>query len=88
MALPKLFQRIFWHNDTTPAINEDNLNAMSKAIDDIDDRLIALIMETEVKNATPKKTVKKKKTNILSVANAKLLLMIMINSVQTADVYS
>lgn len=42
MALPKLFQRIFWHNNTTPAINEDNLNAMSKAIDDIDDRLIAL----------------------------------------------
>lgn len=40
MALPKLFQRIFWHNNTTPAINEDNLNAMSKAIDDIDDRVI------------------------------------------------
>lgn len=40
MALPKLFQRIFWHNDTTPALNEDNLNAMSKAIDDIDDRVI------------------------------------------------
>lgn len=42
MALSKLFQRIFWHNNTTPAINEDNLNAMSKAIDDIDDRVIAL----------------------------------------------
>ncbi|MBQ1569497.1 MAG: hypothetical protein IIZ78_00130 [Clostridiales bacterium] len=42
MALPKLFQRIFWHNNTTPAINEDNLNAMSKAIDDIDDRVIEL----------------------------------------------
>ena len=42
MALPKLFDRIFWHNNTTPAINEDNLNAMSKAIDDIDDRVIAL----------------------------------------------
>lgn len=42
MALPKLFQRIFWHNNTTPAINEDNLNAMSKAIDDIDNRVIAL----------------------------------------------
>lgn len=38
----KLFERIFWHNDTTPAINEDNLNAMSKAIDDIDDRVIEL----------------------------------------------
>lgn len=42
MALPKLFERIFWHNNTTPAINEDNLNAMSKAIDDIDNRVIVL----------------------------------------------
>lgn len=42
MALPKLFQRILWHNNTTPAINEDNLNAMSQAIDEIDDRVIAL----------------------------------------------
>ena len=40
MALPKLFQRIFWHNNTDPAINETNLNAMSKAIDAIDDRVI------------------------------------------------
>lgn len=38
----KLFQRIFWHNNTTPAINENNLNAMSKAIDDIDNRVIEL----------------------------------------------
>lgn len=42
MALPKLFTRIFWHNNTTPAINEDNLNAMSKALDDIDNRVIEL----------------------------------------------
>lgn len=42
MALPKLFQRIFWHNNTTPAINEDNLNAMSKGLSDVDDRLIEL----------------------------------------------
>lgn len=42
MALPKLFQRIFWHNDTDPAINETNLNAISKAIDDIDDRVIQI----------------------------------------------
>ena len=41
----KLFDRIFWHNDTTPAINETNLNAMSKAIDDIDDRVIELADE-------------------------------------------
>lgn len=42
MSLPKLFERIFWHNNTTPAINEDNLNAMSQAIDEIDDRVIML----------------------------------------------
>lgn len=42
MALPKLFQRIFWHNNTTPAIQEDNLNAMSKGLSDIDDRVISL----------------------------------------------
>lgn len=42
MALPKLFQRIFFHNNTTPALNEDNLNAMSKGLDDVDDRLINL----------------------------------------------
>lgn len=42
MALPKLYNLITWHNETTPAINEDNLNAMSKAIDDIDDRVIEL----------------------------------------------
>lgn len=49
MALPKLFQRIFWHNNTTPAINEDNLNAMSKGLSDVDDRVVELagtIMET------------------------------------------
>lgn len=42
MALPKLFNLITWHNNTTPAINEDNLNAMSEAIDNIDDRVIGL----------------------------------------------
>ena len=38
----KLYDLITWHNNTTPAINEDNLNAMSQAIDDIDDRVIEL----------------------------------------------
>lgn len=38
----KLFERIFWHNNTTPALNETNLNLMSKAIDDIDNRVIEL----------------------------------------------
>lgn len=38
----KLYNRIIWENGTTPALNEDNLNAMSKGIDDIDDRVIDL----------------------------------------------
>ena len=38
----KLYNRIIWENDTTPALNEDNLNAMSKGIDDIDDRVLDL----------------------------------------------
>ena len=49
MALPKLFQRIFFHNDTTPALNEDNMNAISKGLSDVDDRVIGLagtVMET------------------------------------------
>lgn len=40
MALPKLYEQIVWHNNTTPALNEDNLNSMSQAIEDIDDRVI------------------------------------------------
>lgn len=42
MALPKLYDRVYWDNNTTPAINEDNLNSLSKAVDDIDDRVISL----------------------------------------------
>jgi len=42
MALPKLFQRIFFHNNTTPSINEDNFNAVSKGLSDVDDRVISL----------------------------------------------
>lgn len=38
----KLYDKITFHNETTPALNETNLNAMSKAIDDIDDRVIEL----------------------------------------------
>jgi len=36
----KLYERIDFENGTTPALNDTNLNAMSKAIDDIDDRVI------------------------------------------------
>jgi hypothetical protein len=42
MSLPKLFNRIIFHNNTTPAINEDNLNAISKGLSDVDDRVISL----------------------------------------------
>ena len=47
--MEKLFNRIYWVNDTVPAINQTNLNSMSKAIDDIDDRVIELggaVLET------------------------------------------
>lgn len=40
--MDKLYDRIDWVNNTTPALNEDNLNAMSKGIDDIDNRVLSL----------------------------------------------
>ena len=49
MALDKLYNRQTWHNNTTPALNETNLNVLSKAVDDIDDRVIDIagtVMET------------------------------------------
>lgn len=42
MSLSKLYSRIDFENNTTPALNETNLNLISKAIDDIDDRVIEL----------------------------------------------
>lgn len=42
MSLSKLYTRIDFENNTTPALNETNLNLISKAIDDIDDRVIQL----------------------------------------------
>lgn len=42
MALPKLFERIIFHNNASPALNETNLNLLSKGVSDIDDRVIAL----------------------------------------------
>ena len=38
----KLYNPIEWANGTTPAINEDNLNAISQGLSDVDDRVIAL----------------------------------------------
>lgn len=40
--MEKLYERIDFVNDTVPALNDTNLNAMSKAIDDIDDRVILI----------------------------------------------
>lgn len=47
--MEKLYDRIDWANNTSPALNQTNLNKMSKAIDDIDDRVVDIagtIMET------------------------------------------
>lgn len=38
----KCHSPIGWHNDTTPAINETNLNYMDGCIDTIDDRVVAM----------------------------------------------
>lgn len=38
--MEKLYDRQYWANNTTPALNETNLNALSQAVDEIDDRLI------------------------------------------------
>ena len=40
MSLTKLYDRINWSDNTAPDINASNLNRMSKALDDIDDRVI------------------------------------------------
>ena len=47
--MEKLYDRIDWANNTTPALNQTNLNKMSKALDDLDDRVIEIagtVMET------------------------------------------
>lgn len=40
--MEKLYDRIIFDNQTVPALNDTNLNAMSKGIDDIDDRVLSL----------------------------------------------
>lgn len=40
--MERLYELIVWHNNTNPALNEDNLNDMSQAIYDIDGRLVDL----------------------------------------------
>lgn len=45
----KLYNGPTWHNNTNPALNETNLNILGQAVDDIDDRVIAIagtVMET------------------------------------------
>lgn len=47
--MQKIYDKIVWNNNTTPALNEDNLNQMSDALDKIDKRVVDLagtIMET------------------------------------------
>lgn len=38
----KAYDKIIFNNDAPPALNEDNLNAMSEALDEVDDRIVAL----------------------------------------------
>ena len=38
----KLYDRQTWHNNAEPALNETQLNLLSKAVDDIDDRVIEI----------------------------------------------
>lgn len=38
----KLYDRQYWHNGTTPALNESNLNDLSQAVDEIDDRVVEI----------------------------------------------
>lgn len=45
--MDKLFDRIEFKNDSAPALNEDNLNLISKAIDDIDNRVIDIYVTVE-----------------------------------------
>lgn len=40
--MEKLYDKITWHNGTSPALDEDNLNEMSDALDGIDDRVISI----------------------------------------------
>ena len=49
--MEKLYDRIIFVNGTAPALNDANLNAMSKAIDDIDDRV--LLLGTDVLTVIP-----------------------------------
>lgn len=40
--MQKIYNKVVWENNTTPALNEDNLNQMSDAIDEIDQRVVDL----------------------------------------------
>lgn len=40
--MEKLYERINFVNGTSPALNANNLNLISKAIDDIDNRLVSV----------------------------------------------
>ena len=53
MSMNKLVDRIYWVNDTDPAINETHLNQMDSELDAIDDRVIAMEgdVEAQAENA-------------------------------------
>lgn len=70
----KIFNRIIFENGTTPAINEANLNAITKAIDDIDDRVVELADDTLVAVPEVKEAIVKVETE-LKEANEKLPIM-------------
>ena len=45
----KVYNRIIFSNGTTPALNATNLNAISKGLDDLDDRVVSIsgaVLET------------------------------------------
>lgn len=45
----KVYDRIYWANNSTPALNAANLNAMSKGLDDLDQRVVdiaGMVLET------------------------------------------
>lgn len=46
--MEKLYDRQYWQNGTTPALNDSNLNDLSQAVDEIDDRVVELADEVLV----------------------------------------
>lgn len=45
--MQKTYSRINWKNDTDPPINEDNLNKMDYALNEVDTRVVELNSKME-----------------------------------------